>query len=160
LIELLVVVAIIAVLIALLLPALAKAKDRAKMTVCLSNLRQCGNGLAEYAADFGGVNPQGVSMSNQVSGLNAMGWIRFYDGSSSGPMYLPSSATPNSAAKILFCPNQKSGPYPFISDGSSDVWVIDNHWPGDPYPTPGNQDWWRFKGIRVGFVPAPADYAC
>lgn len=49
LIELLVVVAIIVVLIAILLPALNKARDQAKKTVCLSNLKQIGTAVYIYS---------------------------------------------------------------------------------------------------------------
>jgi prepilin-type N-terminal cleavage/methylation domain-containing protein/prepilin-type processing-associated H-X9-DG protein len=51
LIELLVVVAIIALLIAILLPALGRARDQARVTVNLSNLRGMGLGVHMYLAE-------------------------------------------------------------------------------------------------------------
>jgi prepilin-type N-terminal cleavage/methylation domain-containing protein len=52
LIELLVVIAIIAILAAILFPVFAQAREKARQTQCLSNLRQVGTGLLLYAQDY------------------------------------------------------------------------------------------------------------
>jgi len=60
LVELLVVIGIIAMLIAVLLPALRKAKDQAIRTECASNLRQWGQALAAYGAQYKGYFPDNM----------------------------------------------------------------------------------------------------
>jgi prepilin-type N-terminal cleavage/methylation domain-containing protein len=64
LIELLVVIAIIAILAAMLLPALAAAKERARRTVDISNLRQLGLTCTIYAGEFKDFLPAGASDIN------------------------------------------------------------------------------------------------
>jgi len=52
LIELLVVIAIIAILAAILFPVFAKAREKARQTSCLSNVKQLALGLFMYAQDY------------------------------------------------------------------------------------------------------------
>ena len=58
LIELLVVIAIIAILAAILFPVFARARDKARQTSCLSNVRQISLALMMYAQDHNEVYPR------------------------------------------------------------------------------------------------------
>ena len=65
LIELLVVIAIIAILAAILFPVFAKAREKARQTSCLSNLKQLNLGFIQYLQDYDGIYPGGAPLNAQ-----------------------------------------------------------------------------------------------
>src|ERR1700760_3849221 len=69
LIELLVVIAIIAILAAILFPVFAQAREKARQTTCLSNMKQTGLAFMGYCQDYDETFPP--------SNYNGKGWDLF-----------------------------------------------------------------------------------
>jgi prepilin-type N-terminal cleavage/methylation domain-containing protein/prepilin-type processing-associated H-X9-DG protein len=74
LIELLVVIAIIAILAAILFPVFAKAREKARMSSCQSNMKQIGVAVMQYVHDNDEVYPLGRVRANNVT--NTGNWAQ------------------------------------------------------------------------------------
>ncbi len=64
LIELLVVIAIISILAAILFPVFARARENARRSSCMSNLKQIGLGMMQYTQDFDEIFPPAFAWNN------------------------------------------------------------------------------------------------
>jgi type II secretory pathway pseudopilin PulG len=91
---LLVVIAIIGILVALLLPVLSAAKDRARRTTCLNNLRQVNLGIRMYSDDANDTSPSVGQSTNKI--------LFYYKTLMQG--YVSLNGTPSPQDKLFACP--------------------------------------------------------
>jgi prepilin-type N-terminal cleavage/methylation domain-containing protein/prepilin-type processing-associated H-X9-DG protein len=91
LIELLVVIAIIALLAAILFPVFARARENARKSACLNNMKQIGLAMAQYTQDFDEMFPYGLNSGANRRGIGWAGMLRPY----------------TKSAQLFSCPNDR-----------------------------------------------------
>jgi len=105
LIELLVVIAIIAILASILFPVFARAREKARQTSCMSNIKQLVLGVNMYAQDYDETLPRGAfDLDGTWDGADDTTWRM---------LILPYVKN----AQIFQCPSKKMASSPF--DGQS-----------------------------------------
>jgi prepilin-type N-terminal cleavage/methylation domain-containing protein/prepilin-type processing-associated H-X9-DG protein len=150
LVELLVVIAIIALLVSILLPALAQAREHAKASVCLVQLKGWGQLFAMYASEHDGYMPTGHDAGFED-------WPRFF------------RKDYGYADKFRTCPNatlamdgvgahgiwRASNPPLFWQDAGDYGSYGINIWAGNPAPGEwgfGNDNFWMTTDIKGGLA--------
>ena len=128
LIELLVVIAIIGILASMLLPALGKARERAKTAVCVSNISQVNKALNLYTADDDDRMP-----AHTPSSIQRDIWPSFLDPFMGGAQFTgPTDGKKTGMSKIWYdCPNSfitadpprfRDGDYAGVFPASTSKW--------------------------------------
>ena len=159
LIELLVVIAIIAILAAMLLPALARAKRKATMAGCQSNMHQVHVALTMWLGDQSDWLPPG---QGSQKGLWTAQYCSYENGLNTELIYFlanymgypdPSTVNVPTVARVMLCPGFSSTPGVDSSNPTNlNCYYLDGHYI-DNGPAPGYMDFLPFGFPQVTDIP-------
>ena len=150
LIELLIVIAIIAILASMLLPALNLARERAQATACRNNLKELGLAMQLYQADFEDFLPP---VSNGASSGTAPYWPRLLMGRERSIIGLTGGTYAHN--RLFLCPSMK-GDYDLAArtESSAGWWTMTPHYGINSLLYPGNSGY--LSSTRTGRIRNPS----
>ncbi|MDD3927150.1 MAG: type II secretion system protein [bacterium] len=118
LIELLVVIAIIALLAGMLFPVFGKAREKARQTHCLSNMKQLGLGFRMYVQDWDGMFPY----------VDTVTYAAIWPGQIAAYIGYSYSTAATSGPPIFHCPSAEASRYPSKTQiGNSRGYVMNSY---------------------------------
>ena len=135
LIELLVVIAIIAILAAILFPVFAKAREKSRQTACLSNCKQWGLAIMQYAQDYDETLGGAFNYWGPVLGSVAF------------TVYLQPYCK---STQMTLCPSDKN-----VSPGYGYNWRGVGYNVGYPYSPPRTGP--MYEGLSLSLIAHPAE---
>lgn len=148
LIELLIVIAIIAILAGMLLPALGNAKDAGKLALCLSNLQTQGHALQLYEQDYGFICPGTLKYKTTHYWVNILSRQLYPKVNHDNDMYLPSGSN----SKIFSCPNSPK----WKRDNEVATWLYHEHYafnnPNDYYDGPWSPKKLKHPSVKLAVI--------
>lgn len=128
LIELLVVIAIIAILASMLLPALTRARESARRTTCLGNLKQYGTALAMYAGEQDAWLPWGRRDPVPASAFDEWTWDEAILVGKQSHVSVPSYKPANYDPKTVACPSKPRLTATAVAPANTRWATVHNSW--------------------------------